>query len=83
MQVVSLHECDPREPQRPLQLIGWDTDPVNDQPRTACSWCGTSVEEVPVTWTLQSGARGIEYLCESCTRENVRKIEGSLPTEYW
>ena len=51
--------------------------------RTACSWCGTSVEEVPVTWTVQTGARGTEYLCESCTRDNVRKIEGSLPTEYW
>jgi hypothetical protein len=53
------------------------------QQRTACSWCGTSVDEVPVTWTVQSGARGIEYLCETCTRDNVRKIEGSLPTEYW
>ena len=49
----------------------------------SCAWCGTMVDEPPVTWTVQSSDRGIEYLCETCTRENVRKIEGSLPTEYW
>ena len=49
----------------------------------ACAWCGTQVEDVPVTWTVQTGARGVEYLCERCTRDNVRKIEGSLPTDYW
>jgi hypothetical protein len=40
-------------------------------------------DEAPVTWTIQSSERGIEYLCETCTRDNVRKIEGSLPTDYW
>jgi hypothetical protein len=49
----------------------------------SCSWCGTIADPVPVTWTVQTGARGIEYLCERCTRDNVRKIEGSLPTEWW
>ena len=49
----------------------------------SCTWCGTTVDEVPVTWTIQSGPRGLEYLCEACTRDNVRKIEGSLPTDYW
>lgn len=51
--------------------------------RVSCSWCGASVDGAPVTWTVQSSARGVEYLCERCTRDNVRKIEGSLPTEYW
>jgi hypothetical protein len=49
----------------------------------SCAWCGAVADSVPVTWTVQSGNRGLEYLCESCTRDNVRKIEGSLPTEYW
>jgi hypothetical protein len=49
----------------------------------ACAWCGAMVDDVPVTWTVQSSDRGVEYLCEKCTRENVRKIEGSLPTEWW
>jgi hypothetical protein len=49
----------------------------------ACSWCGATRDAAPVTWTVQTGPRGIEYLCESCTRDNVRQIEGSLPTEWW
>jgi DNA-directed RNA polymerase subunit RPC12/RpoP len=49
----------------------------------SCGWCGRTVDEVPVTWTVQSDERGVSYLCGRCTRDNVRKIEGSLPTEYW
>jgi len=65
-----------------------DTEYVDDDdaaaPATvACSWCGATAEATPVTWTVQTGARGVEFLCERCTRDNVRKIEGSLPTEYW
>jgi hypothetical protein len=48
-----------------------------------CSWCGTTVDAAPVTWTVQTGARGVEYLCDRCTRDNVRQIESSLPTDYW
>lgn len=48
-----------------------------------CSWCGTSEDAAPITWTVQSGPRGVEYLCDRCTRDNVRKIESSLPTDYW
>jgi hypothetical protein len=49
----------------------------------ACAWCGTAAAEAPVTWTIQTGPRGIEHLCEACTRTNVRQIEGQLPTEWW
>jgi hypothetical protein len=49
----------------------------------SCAWCGRTEPEAPATWTIQTGARGVEYLCESCTRENVRKIESSLPQDYW
>jgi hypothetical protein len=52
-------------------------------PAVACAWCGTSVAEAPVTWTVQTGPRGIEHLCEPCTRTNVRQIEGQLPAEWW
>jgi len=48
-----------------------------------CSWCGTQVEEAPVTWTVQTGPRGVEYLCDACTRENARNIESGLSAEYW
>jgi hypothetical protein len=57
-------------------------EPTAGRP-VACSWCGTTADPAPVTWTVQTGARGIEHLCEGCTRDNVRKIEGNLPTEWW
>jgi len=52
-------------------------------PTVACVWCGTTAAGPPVTWTIQSSERGVEHLCERCTRDNVRKIEGSLPTDWW
>jgi hypothetical protein len=48
-----------------------------------CAWCGTGAAGPPPTWTAQSGPRGVEYLCERCTRDNLRNIESSLPTEWW
>jgi hypothetical protein len=54
-----------------------------DEPAVACSWCGATAASAPVTWTVQTGPRGLEYLCDRCTRDNVRKIESSLPTEWW
>jgi hypothetical protein len=46
-------------------------------------WCGTTVDEPPPTWTVQTSGRGLEWLCERCTRDNLRNIESSLPTEWW
>jgi hypothetical protein len=64
----------------------------SDRP-VSCLWCGTAAEELPLTWTVQTvpvgepGRRGqparVSYLCETCTRDNARQIESSLPTEYW
>ena len=48
-----------------------------------CSWFGARAEEAPVTWTVQAGPRGLEYLCDTCTRDNARNIESGLATEYW
>ena len=48
-----------------------------------CVWCGLVADELPVTWTMQLGERGVEHLCQRCTRDNARQIEGSLPTEWW
>ena len=49
----------------------------------SCVWCGVTAEGPPPTWTMQIGERGVEHLCERCTRDNARQIEGSLPTEWW
>jgi hypothetical protein len=40
-------------------------------------------DDPPVTWTMQTGERGVEWMCEACTRSNLRSVEGRLPTEWW
>lgn len=48
-----------------------------------CSGCGTTVSDRPATWSLQVGARGQTWLCERCTRENLRAIEAKLDEAWW
>jgi hypothetical protein len=55
---------------------------ASDQAET-CSGCGTRAESLPLTWTAQSGPRGATWLCERCTRENLRSIEGRLDEAWW
>jgi hypothetical protein len=52
-------------------------------PAISCAWCGRSADDPPLTWTLQTGDRGVEWLCEQCTRSNVRSVEARLPAEWW
>ena len=33
---------------------------------------------LPLGWTIQTGVRGFTYLCERCTRNNLRSIETRL-----
>ncbi|MBA2388860.1 MAG: hypothetical protein H0V67_01280 [Geodermatophilaceae bacterium] len=48
-----------------------------------CTACGSTTDEAPVTWTAQTTERGRQWLCESCTRENLRSIEGRLDEAWW
>lgn len=53
------------------------------EPAVTCHWCGTTASPPPATWSVGTSERGLEYLCDKCTRENARNIEGNLPSEYW
>lgn len=48
-----------------------------------CSRCGTGVEQLPPTWSLEVTERGAQWICERCTRENLRSIEGKLDQAWW
>ncbi len=48
-----------------------------------CSVCGTRVEDRPLTWSLQVSGRGSTWLCEQCSRDNLRSIEGRLDEAWW
>jgi len=57
------------------------TSPVPES--VTCAVCGVTVPELPLTWSSQLSERGQTYLCERCTRENVRSIEGKLDEAWW
>jgi hypothetical protein len=52
-----------------------------------CGVCGIVVEELPATWSSQVSAtgsgRGQTWMCERCTRDNIRSIEGKLDEAWW
>jgi hypothetical protein len=48
-----------------------------------CAACGTPGQGPPPSWSSQTGARGTSWLCERCTRENLRSIEGRLDEAWW
>lgn len=52
-----------------------------------CARCGLPGEGpddgMPEGWSLDVGSRGAQYLCSTCTRDNVRSIEAKLPQEWW
>ncbi len=55
------------------------------QSMVVCAVCGKAVsaQDVPLTWTTQASACGQQWLCETCTRENLRSIEGRLDGAWW
>jgi len=59
-----------------------DAQPPGRGTPVSCAWCGAAVAEPPVTWTMQTGDRGVEWMCQDCTRANLRALEGRLPAEW-
>lgn len=48
-----------------------------------CGSCGTTAPELPPTWSMQVSERGASHLCDACTRQNLRSIEGRLDEAWW
>ncbi|MEV5318425.1 hypothetical protein AB0K92_12355 [Streptomyces sp. NPDC052687] len=51
--------------------------------RVVCARCGTVADGPQPTWTcsVENGTR--QYFCDSCSRENLRSIEGRLDSAWW
>lgn len=47
-----------------------------------CNACGTTAESA-LGWTTDVTDRGPQHLCERCSRDNIRSIEGRLDPTYW
>ncbi len=48
-----------------------------------CSMCGTTTDELPMTWSSEVRDGRTTYLCEACTRQHLRSIEGRLDQGWW
>ncbi|MGC3001118.1 hypothetical protein ACPF8X_22825 [Streptomyces sp. G35A] len=63
---------------------GGDDDGSPAEPETlVCAHCGTHAQGPQPTWTLsvENGAR--RHYCETCSRDNLRAIEGRLDAQWW
>ncbi|MCD9873818.1 hypothetical protein [Streptomyces guryensis] len=56
--------------------------PAEPQP-LVCARCGAGAKGPQPTWvcSVENGAR--QYFCDTCSRENLRAIEGRLDSAWW
>ncbi|WP_437034080.1 hypothetical protein [Streptomyces sp. enrichment culture] len=61
---------------------GDDTGPAEPQ-ALVCARCGTRAEDPQPTWTLsvENGVR--RHSCATCSRDNLRAIEGRSDARWW
>ncbi|MFD7298149.1 hypothetical protein ACFV9W_33100 [Streptomyces sp. NPDC059897] len=64
-------------------LPGGDSAKQPDHQPLACARCGTTVRELPLTWTFSVEGGTRRYFCDACARENIRAIEGRLDSDWW
>jgi uncharacterized membrane protein len=57
---------------------------MSDDEPVYCGVCGTlAATGAPPTWSMQTSERGLQMLCDECTRTNIRSIEGRLDEAWW
>jgi hypothetical protein len=56
---------------------------VDDQPLTCAMCARRSSRADAVAWSREVTGRGVQWLCERCTRENLRSIEGRIDEAAW
>ncbi|WP_369193807.1 hypothetical protein [Streptomyces djakartensis] len=56
-------------------------------PRPVCARCGATADAgakgPPPTWTFSLEHGAGRYYCDTCSRENLRSIEGRLDPDWW
>ncbi|WP_343995792.1 hypothetical protein [Nocardioides dubius] len=56
-----------------------------------CSFCGASSattdpgsgDALPLTWSTGVENGAVRYFCATCTRANLRAMEGKLDSAWW
>ncbi|MGB9378942.1 MAG: hypothetical protein WCB04_15670 [Mycobacteriales bacterium] len=52
-------------------------------PTAVCARCARTEPDPPPTWSLQTEGGRRSWLCEDCTRDNLRSIEAKLDEPWW
>ncbi|WP_228044325.1 hypothetical protein [Streptomyces ferrugineus] len=57
--------------------------PAPEPQPLVCARCGTQAQSPQPTWTcsVENGTR--HYFCDTCSRDNLRAIEGRLDSAWW
>lgn len=50
-----------------------------------CDFCGRSADQAAatLTWTTSVENGRLRRFCDTCSRANLRAMEGKLDSEYW
>ncbi|MDP9240822.1 MAG: hypothetical protein M3O55_09330 [Actinomycetota bacterium] len=54
-----------------------------DEDSVSCRRCRRTAASPPPTWSLEAGDGQRSWLCETCTRDNLRSIECKLEDVWW
>ena len=66
----------------PGQRCGSSLDVVDEL--VTCDFCGTQAPEAEtLTWTTSVERGRRRAYCDSCSRSNLRAMEGKLDSEWW
>jgi len=56
---------------------------VVDEASVSCRRCRRVAAHPPPTWSLETDGGQRSWLCETCTRDNLRSIECKLDDAWW
>ncbi|MFK4098653.1 hypothetical protein ACI2L1_00945 [Streptomyces sp. NPDC019531] len=58
-------------------------DSTTEPQPLVCARCGARSEGPQLTWTYSVESGVHQYFCGTCSRENLRAIEGRLDSAWW
>ncbi|WP_079085376.1 hypothetical protein [Streptomyces dysideae] len=60
-----------------------DSGSATEPQPLVCARCGILADGPQPTWTCSVENGNRQYFCDTCSRENLRAIEGRLDSAWW
>lgn len=58
-------------------------DEVTESAPLSCGLCGLTASEQPLSWATSVEGGVTRYYCDTCSRENLRAMEGRLDADWF